>query len=368
MHDASDLVLARVPSGVPIRTTVHVYGEGDLVDGPDGPELDVPADGGPFVYAQAAQHGREVNGTAALRRLHERLTGTSEDAVDAGSEGNLGDGGLAGTLVTVPVADPLTFDRVSYTTPESLDAVHSNMNRCWPGDADGTLHERMAARLWRFASAADAVVDLHTGSPAMLTHAVYMRDDAACRGLAEAFGTDLLLAEAAGDDRKSEDLRADQNSTSSDDEADTEWSKRGFAGKLRVAATREGIPTVTPELAHSREVVPEAVAVGVEGMVGVLRHEGVLPGEPAPWEGTVARNHLGRVEAADSGLFTPESSLSVGDEVAAGDRLGVVHDPATFEPLQTAAADRDGIVYSIAREATVTAGATLVGVAERLEE
>jgi len=341
MHDARDLVLARLPSGVPIRTTVHVYGEGDLVGGPDGPELDVPPDGGPVVYAQAAQHGREVNGTAVLRRLHERLTGAGEGAIDAE---------LAGTLVTVPVADPLTFDRVSYTAPESLDAVHSNMNRCWPGDADGTLHERMAARLWRFAGAADAVVDLHTGSPAMLTHAVYMRDDAACRGLAEAFNTNLLLAEAAGD------------------EADAEWAERGFAGKLRVAATREGIPTVTPELAHSREVVPEAVAVGVDGTVGVLRHERVLPGEPAPWDGTVARNHLGRVEAADSGLFTPERGLSIGDEVEAGDRLGVVHDPATFEPLQTAAADRDGIVYSIAREATVTAGETLVGVAERLEE
>ncbi|PHQ40500.1 succinylglutamate desuccinylase [Halorubrum persicum] len=341
MHDARDLVLARLPSGVPVRTTVHAYGEGRLVDGPDGPELDVPADGGPVVYAQAAQHGREVNGTAVLRRLHERLTGRDGDAPDAAP---------AGTLVAVPVADPLTFDRVSYTTPEPLDAVHSNMNRCWPGDADGTLHERMAARLWRFASAADAIVDLHTGSPAMLTHAVYMRDDAACRELAEAFGTDILLAEAAGD------------------EADAEWSERGFAGKLRVAATREGIPTVTPELAHSREIVPEAVDAGVEGVIGVLRHEGILPGDPAPWDGTVARNHLGRVEAADSGLFTPERGLSVGDEIEAGDRLGVVHDPATFEPLQTAAADRDGIVYSIAREATVTAGATLVGVAERLAE
>jgi predicted deacylase len=350
MHDARDLVLARLPSGVPIRTTVHVYGEGRLVDGPDGPELDVPADGGPVVYAQAAQHGREVNGTAVLRRLHERLTGANGDAIDAGPEEDLSDADLAGTLVTVPVADPLTFDRVSYTTPESLDATHSNMNRCWPGDDGGTLHERMAARLWAFASAADAVVDLHTGSPAMLTHTVYMRGDEACRSLAEAFGTDLLLAEAAGD------------------EADAEWSERGFAGKLRVAATREGIPTITPELAHSREVVPEAVETGLKGTLGVLRSEGLLPGEPEAWDGTVARNHLGRVEAADSGLFTPERGLSIGDEVEEGDRLGVVHDPATFERLQTAAADRDGIVYSIAREATVTAGATLVGVAERLEE
>jgi len=342
MHDASELVLARLPSGVPVRTTVHVYGEGRLVTGPDGPALDVPDDGGPVVYAQAAQHGREVNGTAVLRRLHERLTGGDPATADASE--------LGGTLVTVPVADPLTFDRVSYTTPESLDAARSNMNRCWPGDDEGTLHERMAARLWAFASAADAVVDLHTGSPAMLTHAVYMRGDEESRSLAEAFGTDLLLAEAAGD------------------EADAEWSEHGFAGKLRVAATREGVPTVTPELAHSREVVPEAVEVGVRGTLGVLRREGLLPGEPEPWDGTVARNHLGRVNAAESGLFTPERDLAVGDEVVEGERLGVVHDPTTFESLQTAAADRDGIVYSVAREATVTAGATLVGVAERLDE
>jgi predicted deacylase len=342
MHDASELVLARLPSGVPIRTTVHAYGEGRLVPGPDGPELDLPDDGGPVVYAQAAQHGREVNGTAVLRRLHERLTDADPTQVDASA--------LDGTLVTVPVVDPLTFDRVSYTTPESLDATRSNMNRCWPGDDEGTLHERMAARLWRFASAADAIVDLHTGSPAMLTHTVYMRGDGACRSLAEAFGTDLLLAEAAGD------------------EADAEWSERGFAGKLRVAATREGIPAITPELAHSREVVPEAVEAGLKGTLGVLRNEGLIPGEPEPWDGTVARNHLGRVNAAESGLFTPERDLAVGDDVVAGERLGVVHDPTTFEPIQTVEADRDGIVYSVAREATVTAGSTLVGVAERLDE
>ncbi|QUO48252.1 MULTISPECIES: succinylglutamate desuccinylase/aspartoacylase family protein [Halorubrum] len=343
MHTSRTLTLARLPSGVPIRTTVHAYGEGELVDGDDGPELDAPEEG-PVVYAQAAQHGREVNGTAVLRRLHERLVGET-----AGGESEPTAADLDGTLVTVPVADPLTFDHVSYTTPESLDSRQPNMNRCWPGDREGSLHERMAARLWAFAGAADAIVDLHTGSPSMATHTVYMRGDDACRGLAEAFGTDLLLAEAAGDD------------------ADTEWNERGFAGKLRVAATREGIPTITPELAHSKEIVPAAVEAGVSGMVGALRHEGLLDGEPDAWDGVVARNHLGRVIADDSGLFVPESDLAVGDRVAEGERVGEVFDPTTFETLQVARADRDGIAYSVAREATVTAGATLVGVAERID-
>jgi predicted deacylase len=103
-------------------------------------------------------------------------------------------------------------------------------------------------------------------------------------------------------------------------------------------------------------------------MVGALRHAGLLDGEPEPWDGTVARNHLGRVTAGDSGLFVPEPDLAVGDRVAEGDRVGEVFDPTTFETLQVARADRDGIAYSVAREATVTAGSTLVGVAERIDE
>jgi len=54
--------------------------------------------------------------------------------------------------------------------------------------------------------------------------------------------------------------------------------------------------------------------------------------------------------------------------VSDGDRLGEVYDPTTFETLQIASADRDGIVYSVARESTVTAGSTLVGVAERIDD
>lgn len=319
MHEAEQVTLARLPSGVPLRTTVHTYGEGD-----------------PVVYVQAAQHGREVNGSEVLRRLHEFL-------VDADEE-------LDGTLVAVPVADPLTFDRVSYTTPENLDSVNANMNRCWPGDPEGSLHERMAAKLWEYAGDADTIIDLHTGSPTMLTHTVYMEGDEDCRGLAEAFGTELLLAEAAGDD------------------ADTEWAERDFGGKLRVAATREGIPTITPELAHNKQVVEKAVETGVAGMLEALRYAGILKGQPAGWDGTVARNHLGRVRADDSGLFVPDNGIAVGTPVTEGEALGVLYDPTTYERIQAVTADRDGILYSIAREATVTAGETLVGVAEIIDE
>ena len=320
MHTAERITLARLPSGVPVETTVHRY---------EGRES------GPTLYVQAAQHGREINGTEVLRRFHDRVDHDE----------------LAGRVVAVPVADPLTFDRVSYTTPESLDAANSNMNRVWPGDPEGTLHERMAARLWEYAAESDAIVDLHTGSPEMLTHTVYLAGDDACRTLARAFGTELLLAERAGDD------------------ADVEWEERNFGGKLRVAATREGIPSITPELAHNKQFVEPAIETGVRGLFNVLRQLELLPGDPElPAEQRTARNHLGRVKAAQSGVFHPAPNAELGRRVEPGTSLGSVYDPATYELLQAVEVDEAGILYSVTREATVTAGQTLVGVAMPTDE
>lgn len=318
-HTAERITLARLPSGVELTTTVHTY-RGD--------------EPGPTLYVQAAQHGREINGTEVLRRFHERLPLES----------------LSGTVIAVPVANPLTFDRVSYTTPEQLDSVNPNMNRIWPGDGDGSLHQRMAARLWEYVTAADALVDLHTGSPNMLPHVVYREGDERSHSLAEAFGTDLLLSEQA------------------DEEAPDEWHRRGFSGKLRVAAAEEGIPSITPELAHNKQILEEAVAEGVEGLLDVCRYLDLLPGDVPDRDPTVARNHLGQVTAGDSGLFRPEPGLEVGASVSEGAALGTVYHPTTYESLQEAQADRDGVLYALTREATVTAGDQLASVALVREE
>ncbi|WP_458189449.1 succinylglutamate desuccinylase/aspartoacylase family protein [Haladaptatus sp. NG-WS-4] len=314
-HTAERVTLARLPSGVELETTVHVYeGDGD----------------GPTLYVQAAQHGREINGTEVLRRFHEEIDPTE----------------LAGRIVAVPVADPLTFDRVSYTTPEQLDSVNPNMNRVWPGDSEGTLHERMAATLWEYTSEADAIVDLHTGSPDMLTHVVFMEGDRESRALAEAFGTDLLLSEEAGDD------------------ADVEWEERNFGGKFRVAATHEGIPSITPELAHNKQILEDAVETGLVGLLNVCRQLDLLS-EPPVQNGdpVLARNHLGRVDAVDSGLFVVESDHELGDRVAAGEHVGTLYDPTTYEVLQDVETDRAGVLYALTREATVCGGGKLLSVA-----
>ncbi|AFO55417.1 MULTISPECIES: succinylglutamate desuccinylase/aspartoacylase family protein [unclassified Natrinema] len=313
-HTAERIPLARLPSGVELTTTVHTY-RGD--------------ESGPTLYVQAAQHGREINGTEVLRRFHERLSLES----------------LSGTVIAVPVANPLTFDRVSYTMPEQFDSVNPNMNRIWPGNSDGSITQRMAARLWEYVAAADALVDLHTGSPDMLPHVVYREGDERSRRLAEAFGTDLLLSERAAED------------------ASDEWHHCGFAGKLRVAAAEENCPSITPELAHNKQLLEDVIEAGVDGLCDVCRYLGLLPGDVPEREQVVARNHCGQVTADDSGLFRPNPALEVGESIADGTLLGTVYHPTRYDPLHEARTDRDGILYALTREATVTAGDQLASVA-----
>lgn len=134
------------------------------------------------VYVQAAQHGIELTGTAAVRRLHDDLT-TSE---------------IAGTVVA-RITNSLAFDHHSYVPPQAFDVFNSNLNRVWPGDAEGTLQERLAERLWRLIEDADAIVNLHTGTLDMLEH-VRFQDDDDSHALAEAFGVEHLLLDHIEED------------------------------------------------------------------------------------------------------------------------------------------------------------------------
>lgn len=298
-HAVETLELARLPSGRQVATTLHRY-EGDR--------------SGPTVYLQALQHGGEVNGAAVLRELHERLRSAD----------------IAGTVLAVPVANPLAFDHRVYLAPSRLDAINSNMNRLWPGDAEGTLMERMVARLWERASEADAIVDLHTGGPYLWTHTRFTDGHEEARDLAAAFGIDPIVADGESGEGR---------------------------GKLREVAAAEGITTITPELAHSREIVPESVARGAEGIENVLGTLGVLERTSTGPDPAVYREKR-PIHTAESGLFR-SASCSVGDRLAPGDTVGEVFDPTTYETKQVIEAPRGGHILSLNRGSTVMEGESI---------
>jgi predicted deacylase len=301
--------LGRRPSGAAVETAVHRYEGG----------------AGPTVYVGAAQHGIELNGPVVARRLHGRLSGAE----------------LAGSVVVVPVANPPAFDHRSYLTPGAYDARNGNLNRVWPGDEDGSLGERVAARLWDLVAGADAVVDLHTGSREMLEH-VRFREGSAARALAAAFGSEHVLATPAETDGAG-------------------------SGKLRAAAERAGIPALTAELSNSRTVNYGAVEAGVDGVCNVLRQLELLAGpSPDSPERTVLRDDLEGVTAAEAGLFEPCREVGVGDRVRAGEELGALYCPTSFERRSTVTAGTDGVLYSFAAGRTVLEGERLAALATPL--
>ncbi|MDT3435885.1 succinylglutamate desuccinylase/aspartoacylase family protein [Haloarcula sp. 1CSR25-25] len=307
-HTTTDRRLGRLPSGRDVSVTVHRY-----VGGP-----------GPTVYIQAAQHGIELNGPAALRRLHDHLT----------------DAAVAGTVIVVPVVNQLAFDHRSYMTPGEYDVMNPNLNRVWPGDASGSLQEQFAARLWELVTDADAAVDLHTGTADMLEHVRCRAGDPAAKRLAQAFGTSYRLTDGHGD---------------GDD---------GSGGTFRAAAAGAGIPVITAELSNSRRIAQSAVAAGVDGIRNLLRDQAVLPADPEPRaEQTVLRNDAEAVTASESGLFECRSDIAVGDTVDAGERLGTVYEPSSFEQQQVVSATERGVIFSLARESVVVKGERLAGIA-----
>ncbi|MGQ4555530.1 succinylglutamate desuccinylase/aspartoacylase family protein [Halobellus sp. GM3] len=331
-HTRTERRLGHFPSGRDVAVTVHRYDGGD----------------GPTVFAQAAQHGIELNGPAALRRLHGRLV----------------DADIAGTVVVVPITNPLAFDHRSYLTPEAYDALNPNFNRIWPGDGGGSFQERLVANLWPLVEGADAAVDLHTGNPEMLEHVRYRRADPDARSLAEAFGTDVLLADDDPIDSDDDSIDSDDASERGDHGGGETAASGDFTGKFRLAAARIGVPAITAELSNSRTVCQSAAESGAVGVWNVLCELDVLSEAPAARsEPRILRDDAPRVVAETSGLFELREDLSVGAEVVDGEELGAVYDPATFERLETVTATADGVMYSVSPGRVVVTGERLASIA-----
>jgi N2-acetyl-L-2,4-diaminobutanoate deacetylase len=99
---------------------------------------------GPTVVITAGIHGDEYEGPAALMKLTETLRPQA----------------VSGTVIAIPVANPLAFAAGSRTTPE--DGL--NLARVFPGNPNGSITERLATFIFNeYVSRANYLIDLHSG-------------------------------------------------------------------------------------------------------------------------------------------------------------------------------------------------------------
>jgi predicted deacylase len=244
---------------------------------------------GPVLALIAGSHGTEYASIIALERLMATLDATA----------------LSGTVIIVPLVNVPSFTRI---VPHLNPVDGKNMNRMYPGRADGTQTDRASwAITQQVIDPSDHVIDYHGGDldENLRPYAYWTRtgraaQDAASRALVLAFGLDHIII-------------------SSDRPADPAASRY-----LENTATTRGKPSITVEAGHSGTVDPEDVAVLVNGTLGAMQHLKMLPGAPAPVEHPVWIDHLADVASDRAGIFYP--AVKPGTYAEAGMKLGYVTD------------------------------------------
>ena len=266
------------------------------------------AEHGKRIYIQAASDGDELNGVGVVREVFSRL---DPDA-------------LSGEVIIVGIANPHGFHAEVHRNP--IDDL--KINRTYPGDADGSSSERLAAATFEIAKNADLILDLHQGSTSRMINECRVRCGPqhrmydACLELAKVFGTGTVL------DRKGPD------------------------GQLARVAPDEGIPTIDPELGGAVGWDQDSIEIGVNGVFNVLRYYDILEGDVT----LEIQNRARRFEQ----YATPRGGLvrfrqSLGDRVAPGDPLFEI--TSVFgEPKTTVEAGESGIFWRTRRRPHVATG------------
>jgi predicted deacylase len=267
---------------------------------------------GPTLVVTSGVHGDDLNTIPMVWRLVEQV-----DAV-----------ALQGQLIAVPICNPVAFEAGTHLIPAD------NGTPSVPGDAQGTVSKRIGYNLHhKIVMQADYLIDMHGGSKRSTLAALAGIDAgadknvvAAALSMAEAFNPDLIIM--------------------------MEPKNQGPPQGMLQVASRSGAPALI--IGMGQMGFNEAdTARGARGVLNVLKHLGMLPGEP---EITVTPRHTGTElyhHTPFGGAFFP--AVSAAQEVQEGDTLGTVCD-VFGEPVGEVKAQTSGMVAAIRFYPVVSAG------------
>jgi predicted deacylase len=272
---------------------------------------------GPTLVVSGGVHGDEYEGPRAIQLLWQQLDPAQ----------------LRGTFLGVPVVNGPAFEVGRRESP--IDGF--NMNRIFPGRADGFISERIADRFINDVVAiADYYLDLHAGGNgfSMTPTVVYLET-----GSDELKAREIALAKAAG--------------------VALLWRGTGGWSSAHVETVRRGIPAILAEIGEEGRCRPERVDLALRVIRNAMIHAGMLAGAPQlPQRWTVVAGTY--LHSAAGGCFY--ATAQAGGSVRRGDVVGVVVD-AWGEELESVLAPCDGIVVSTRTFPTIRPGewTTFVG-------
>ena len=201
---------------------------------------------------------------------------------------------LHGTVILVPVANPTAF--ASHQRRSPLDGL--DLNRIFPGNAEGTPSERLAYRLLHeIVAGAEFVFTMHSWYAA---------------------GTVVPYAEVPGRD----DPTANRSLEAAKAAGFRRIREGGWpAGVFGQAANALGIPVIEAEIGGLGMSTPENRAAYTDHLTRLLHHLGILSGSPPP-NPAPERYVRGQLYAPTGGML--RLAVHAGDEVQAGALLATI--------------------------------------------
>ncbi len=290
---------------------------------------------GPTIVAIGGTHGDEYEGPVGLKNLMQELDPARL---------------ATGRLIVLPTLNVPAFQAARRDSP--LDG--ENMNRVFPGDANGTITQRIAHFVTTEVLArADVVIDLHAGGTGfeiircMSFHQV--EDPAAYakfRETALLFGTPFVMIYTGG----------------------------MGTGLLTEEAEAMGKITIGSELGYGASTDLDGVRWAHHGTLNVMRHYGLLE-EPVVDLTAPALDRQRIISATDIDRYVtaPVSGISeplvpLGAFVRKGQPVARIHDFERFdEPPVEILADGDGHVMCRKFRAATTQGEVVMVIAEEVE-
>ena len=283
---------------------------------------------GPVLWINGATHGDEPEGALSIFKLFEGLQPAD----------------MRGTVVGVPAMNVPAFEAGKRGDP--LDTFSHDMNRIYPGRADGYPTERAAWAHWEaMRDACDLQIAIHSGGEhSYLAHMIFAADNPPSLELAAAMGPqwELVFRSGVGGANPSSKI-----------------AERGMAG-------------ITVELGGNCRTLTSDFHAVAEDLAGsyanVMRHYGMLDGE-AHYAGRLRMGHQQALLAPASGMWVGEADVPFETGIPAGTLLGRVYD-LYGEVQGEVVAPVDGVVFGLRSRPAVLEGewCCFFGIIEEITE
>jgi uncharacterized protein len=269
---------------------------------------------GPILWLNGATHGDEPEGPFSIFLAIQQIDPQK----------------MRGTVVAVPVLNVEAF--TAGTRGDPLDTFSHDMNRLYPGKADGYPTERVAHAHWQAMKGnCDLQIAIHSGGEhSYLAHMIFASDNPPSLELAAAMGPNWTLVFRSGTG------------------GGNPSSQIGALGKGGVTVELGGnCRTLTSDF---HKIAEDLCA----GYLNVMRHYGMIEGQ-AQYAGSWRMGYQIALLAPATGMFVGNPDLPFEKRIDAGTILGQIYG-LYGDVIGDVRAPQEGVVFGLRARPSVLEG------------